>query len=69
VISELKAGKDLIVLDMPDRKHDENQRPFYAMFGKDAISELTKYFEKDRPGGWPKKGQPLWYDQYDQNGR
>jgi hypothetical protein len=60
----LKAGKDLIVLDMPGRKHDENQKPFFTIFGKDAITELTNYFENDRQGGWPKKGEPLWYDQY-----
>jgi hypothetical protein len=64
VISELDAGKELVLLDMPGRKHDENQKPFYTIFGKDAITELTSYFEKDRQGGWPKKGQPLWYDQY-----
>jgi hypothetical protein len=64
VISEVNAGKELVLLDMPGRKHDENQKPFYTIFGKDAITELTNYFENDRQGGWPKKGQPLWYDQY-----
>jgi hypothetical protein len=64
VVAELRAGKSLVVLDMPGRKRDENQRPFYTIFGKDAVTELVNYFENDRKGGWPKKGQPLWYDQY-----
>jgi hypothetical protein len=64
VVSQIRAGKGLVVLEMPGRKHDENQKPFYTLFAKDAITELTSYFEKDRLEGWPKKGQPLWYDQY-----
>jgi len=64
VVSEIKAGKCPIRLDMPGRKHEENQQPYFTFIGKDAVDALTEYFEKERKGGWPKRGEPLWYDQY-----
>jgi len=64
VVSQMKAGKDPVRLDMPGRKRQENERPYFTFIGKDAVYALAEYFEKERKGGWPRKGEPLWYDQY-----
>ena len=64
VVSQMKASKDPVRLDMPGRKRQENERPYFTFIGKDAVDALAEYFEKERKGGWPRKGEPLWYDQY-----
>jgi len=64
VVSQMKASNDPVRLDMPGRKRQENERPYFTFIGKDAVDALAEYFEKERKGGWPRKGEPLWYDQY-----
>lgn len=51
-VSEVKAGKTCILLNLPSRKHARDARPFYTFTGKDAIDALKRYFDEDR-GGWP----------------
>jgi hypothetical protein len=64
LVSDMKAGKHVIILHLPGRKRQENQQPYYTLIGKDAIDALREYFDTERRGGWPKKGEPIWYDQY-----
>jgi len=58
IVSEMRAGKELIRLDIPGRKRRKNIKPFYTFIGKDAIQCLKKYFDTER--GWPAPGQPIW---------
>jgi hypothetical protein len=51
-----------IRLDIPGRKHGRNEKLFFTYIGRDAIDALVKYFEHER--GWPKKGEPIWVNQY-----
>lgn len=51
-----------IRLDIPGRKHGKNEKLFFTYIGRDAIDALVKYFEHER--GWPKKGEPIWVNQY-----
>lgn len=60
IVSEIQAGKDVICLDLPGRKRGKNVRRFYTFIGKDAIDALREYFDKEREGGYPKLGEPIW---------
>jgi integrase len=58
VVSEIKAGKDIIMLKIPGRKATKNEKKFYTFVGRDAIEALKKYFDEVR--GWPASGEPIW---------
>jgi len=60
IIEEMRAGKTMIRLDLLGRKRDKNKRPYFTFIGKDAVDGLREYFDKERPGGWPKPGDPIW---------
>jgi integrase len=58
VVNQIKAGIHPVHLDIPNRKR--NQKPYYTYLGQDAVKALVEYFEKERTGGWPKPGEPIW---------
>jgi integrase len=66
IVSEIRAGKDVICLDLPGRKRGKNVRRFYTFIGKDAIDALREYFDKERKGGYPKTGEPIWLNKLGQ---
>jgi len=63
IVSAIEAHECPIRIDLPGRKHMENERRFYSFLGKDAIDMLVQYFEKDERG-WPRKGEPLWLNKF-----
>jgi hypothetical protein len=62
IVSEMRAGKELIRLDIPGRKRRKNIKAFYTFIGKDAIQCLKKYFDGER--GWPAPGEPIWVNKF-----
>jgi hypothetical protein len=62
IVSEMRAGKELIRLDIPGRKRRKNIKAFYTFIGKDAIQCLKKYFDVER--GWPAPGEPIWVNKF-----
>lgn len=58
VVNQIKAGIHPVRLDIPNRKR--NEKPYYSYLGQDAVKALVEYFEKERMGGWPKPGEPIW---------
>ncbi len=40
---QLEAGKKIIRINLPGRKHAEFERPYYTFIGKDAIDALNRY--------------------------
>jgi hypothetical protein len=64
IVSEIRAGKTIIRLDLHGRKGSKNQPrgEFYTFMGKDAIGALAEYFEKER--GWPKPGEAIWLNKF-----
>jgi hypothetical protein len=62
IVAAMKQDATVIRLNLPGRKAQENDRPFYTFIGKDAVDALAKYFEHQR--GWPKKGEPVWIDKF-----
>lgn len=45
IVEAMKQDATVIRLDIPGRKAQENDRPFYTFIGKDAVDALAKYFE------------------------
>jgi len=64
IVSEIRAGKTMIRLDLHGRKGSRNEPrgEFYTFIGKDAISALIEYFEKER--SWPKPGEAVWLNKF-----
>jgi len=64
VVSEMRAGKTIIELDLHGRKGSTNEKDgeFYTFIGKDAVESLKEYFEKER--GWPKQGEAIWLNKF-----
>jgi hypothetical protein len=62
IVSEMRAGKEVIRLGLPGRKRVKNIKPFDTFIGKDAIQCLRKYFDTER--GWPAPGQPIWLNKF-----
>jgi len=62
IVTEIRVHHCPIRLDLPGRKHAENEQPFFCYIGRDAIDALTAYFQHER--GWPRKGEPLWLNKY-----
>jgi hypothetical protein len=61
ITSQLREGKNIIRVDLPcGRKKyaGDSQGIYFSYFGRDAASDLTRYFDDER--GWPKLGQPIW---------
>ena len=58
IVSEMRANKDIIRLELPGRKRMKNEKGYHTYIGKDAIQCLREYFESER--GWPAPGDPIW---------
>ena len=61
ITSQLRVGRDIIRVDLPcGRKSNafERRGMYFTYFGRDAASDLARYFEEER--GWPGAGQPIW---------
>lgn len=54
---QLEAEKKIIRIDLPGRKHSENERPYYTFIGKDAINALNRYL---RIRGPIKNSEPIF---------
>ena len=65
VVAQIREDVCPIKLDLPKRKN--NERSFYTFIGKDAISALEEYFEKER--GWPRPEEPIWLLRDSKQGR
>lgn len=57
IVSEMRAGKDIIRLELPGRKRMKNEKGYHTYIGKDAIQCLREYFVER---GWPAPGEPIW---------
>ena len=62
IVSAIEKHELPIRLDLPGRKHMENEVEFFTYIGKDAIDALTFYFENER--GWPKPDEPVWLNKF-----
>jgi len=64
IVSEIRAGKTIIRLDLHGRKGSRNEAEgeFYTFIGKDAVDALHGYFEKER--SWPKPGEAIWLNKF-----
>lgn len=60
IVQEIRAGKTIIRLDLLGRKREKGKRPYFTFMGKDAVDALREYFDKERAGGWPGPGEPIW---------
>jgi hypothetical protein len=67
IASQLRDGKDIVRVDIPcgrKKRAGEFLGVYFTFFGRDAATELTRYFDEER--GWPKWGEPIWvYTQED----
>jgi hypothetical protein len=62
IVSEMRAGKTVIRLELPGRKRVKNIKPFYTFIGKDAVQALRNYFDAER--GWPAPGEAIWLNKF-----
>lgn len=62
IVSEMRAGKDIIRLELPGRKRRKNVKAFYTYIGKDAIQCLRQYFDSER--GLPATGEAIWLNKF-----
>jgi hypothetical protein len=61
ITSQLREGRDIIRVDLPcgrKKRAGDTLGVYFTYFGRDAASELTRYFNEVR--GWPKWGEPIW---------
>lgn len=62
VTQQLREGRKIVRLTLPYRRKYFGRREwlttYSTYFGRDAASNLTWYFDRER--GWPKSGEPIW---------
>jgi len=60
LVSQIKTEAHPVRIDLPMGRK-KNKKPYYTFIGRDAVDALVAYFEKERLGGWPRAGEPIWY--------
>jgi hypothetical protein len=72
IVNQLNEGREIIRVDLPcGRKSKAGDRlgMYFTYFGRDAASDLARYFHDER--GWPERGEPIWVytrQDYENNG-
>lgn len=62
IVKALRSNAGTVKLSLPGRKRKRNERAFYTFIGKDALTSLRGYFDRDR--GWSKADEPIWLYSY-----
>jgi hypothetical protein len=61
IVKAIKDDEKVCKLELPGRKSQRNESPFYTFIGHDALQSLKEYFEEPRYArGPPKPDEPIW---------